>query len=264
MDSRMFDVDGCSVAVHARAGEAPRVVFISAIGQRLTDWAPVIENLTTGPAMLAYDRPGIGRSSPRPAPNLPLPYSGFATELAGLLDALAVERPVVLVGHSFGSLISRAFAYGWPEQVAGMVHVDGSLPTFDLGGRTTAPDIDAEDDETGTVVDVDAEANEIADAAPPPVPTVVLSRAVGWWYPPPATAPPDEDARWHRHHTELATRSQGVRLIANAAGHQLPRDAPELVAYAVDAVVSAARRGARQVTVEPDHVRLRSATVERP
>lgn len=261
MNSVLVDVAGHPVAATVGAGPEPVVVFISAMGQPLTDWATVIDKLSTGPAALAYDRPGIGRTPPRPAPNPPLPYSAFATELARLLDTLQIMRPVVLVGHSFGSLIARAFAHKWPARVVGVVHVDGGLPTFDLGGRNQESHIDAEHDETGTVIDVDAEAEELAAAAPPSVPTVVLSRAPGWWYPPPAVAPPDQDARWHSHHADLAARSGGVRLVANSAGHQLPRDAPKLVAYAVDAVVTAVRDGVRHVTIAPAEVALRSGAV---
>ena len=45
---------------------------------------------------------------------------------------MGIGRPVVLVGHSVGSLIIRMFAAAHPEQVAGTVHVDGSLPRLIL------------------------------------------------------------------------------------------------------------------------------------
>jgi pimeloyl-ACP methyl ester carboxylesterase len=57
-----------------------------------------------------------------------LPYSAFAVELADLLDQQTVTGPLVVVGHSFGSLIARMFAARHPHRVAGMVHVDGSIP----------------------------------------------------------------------------------------------------------------------------------------
>jgi pimeloyl-ACP methyl ester carboxylesterase len=256
MEDAAVSVAGHLLAVRRGAGDRPLVVFVSAMGQSLTDWTAVIDRLDSRPATLAYDRPGIGGTPPRPAPKPPIPYTGFAAELAELLDALGLVRPVVLVGHSFGSLIVRALAQRWPRRVAGMVHVDGSLPTFVLGKRREAY-IDGEDERTGTVIDIVTDAALIADAQPPQVPTVVLSRAVGWDYPPPAVAPPDQDARWHGHHADLARRSGGVRLVAHSAGHQLPREAPDLVALAVDAVVNAVRAGQRTVSLDP--VRVRAA-----
>ncbi|MQA78082.1 MAG: alpha/beta fold hydrolase [Streptosporangiales bacterium] len=43
-------------------------------------------------------------------------------------DRLGVDRTVVLVGHSIGSFIVRVLASQWPDRVAGMVYVDGTVP----------------------------------------------------------------------------------------------------------------------------------------
>jgi pimeloyl-ACP methyl ester carboxylesterase len=249
----LVDVDGRPVATRIGSGQEPTVVFISALGQRLTDWTQVVEGLTTAPMTVTFDRPAIGDTPPRPGTNPPMPYSAFASELANLLEALKIAQSMVLVGHSFGSLIARAFALRWPARLAGMVHVDGSLPTLDLGSDRR-PRIDG-DGETGTVVDGATDAVAVAEATPPQVPTVVLSRAVGWWYPPPAVAPPDEDARWHQHHADLAARSGGVRIVADHAGHQLPREAPDLVALAVNAVVEAVRNSSKTISIPSAAVR---------
>ena len=61
----------------------------------------------------------------------------MATDLHILLDRAHVPGPFVLVGHSSGAQYVRIFAGRYPEQVAGMVLLDGqpaeafeSLPIF--------------------------------------------------------------------------------------------------------------------------------------
>ena len=57
----------------------------------------------------------------------PLPQDGVAvaTDLHILLDRAHVPGPFVLVGHSSGAQYVRIFAGRYPEQVAGMVLLDG-------------------------------------------------------------------------------------------------------------------------------------------
>jgi pimeloyl-ACP methyl ester carboxylesterase len=74
----------------------PPVVMVAALGEPGFSWQPAIKLLTTSPAVVTYDRPGIGPSPPRRAPNPPLPYSAFAAELAALLDQRDVCEPVGL------------------------------------------------------------------------------------------------------------------------------------------------------------------------
>jgi pimeloyl-ACP methyl ester carboxylesterase len=114
------------------AGSSPPVVFIAPLGTGGASWKPVIDLLTTSPTTVTYDRPGTGDAAPRPAPNPPLPYSAFADELAALLDEHGITERAVVVSHSVGSLIARAFASGHLGRVAGMIHVDGSIPRLSL------------------------------------------------------------------------------------------------------------------------------------
>ncbi len=68
-----------------------------------------------------YDQRGHGRSS--------VPPTGYriadsVADLAGLLDALGIDEPVVLVGNSFGGTVALAFAVAHPERVAGLVLIE--------------------------------------------------------------------------------------------------------------------------------------------
>lgn len=246
------DVAGQPIHADVIPGADPPVVLVAQIGTACDSWQPVIDRLTTGPAVVTYDRPGIGASPPRPAPNPPLPYSAFGGELAAMLDALGLGQPVVLVGHSVGSVIVRAFAARWPDQVAGMVHVDGSWPGLDLA-HWVGPHIDG-DGPNCTAFDTARGAAEITGVDWPPVPGVVLVRTPGAWA---GDTPfdPDVDRFWHEQAAILAAELGVPRVVADDAGHQMVREVPALVAYAVDEVVRAVQE---QRGVELDDAALRA------
>ncbi|MFO0586965.1 MAG: alpha/beta hydrolase [Polyangiaceae bacterium] len=95
----------------------------------------VMDNLsslyfTLGSALAAscdvvlYDLRGHGLSS-RPESGYTL--CDMVEDLASILDALAVNRPVFLVGNSFGGLLALGFATAHPERVRGVVLVDGHV-----------------------------------------------------------------------------------------------------------------------------------------
>lgn len=74
--------------------------------------------------VILYDLRGHGMSS--------RPEGGYGTDdmvadLAALLDALGVDRPVFLVGNSFGGLLGLAFAARFPERARGLVLIDGHV-----------------------------------------------------------------------------------------------------------------------------------------
>jgi pimeloyl-ACP methyl ester carboxylesterase len=52
-------------------------------------------------------------------------------DLHTLLDVAAVPGPYLLVGFSFGGLLAIMYGATYPDQVMGMVSLDGSLPTDD-------------------------------------------------------------------------------------------------------------------------------------
>ena len=249
------DVSGQLIAAEKVDGADPPVVLVAQLGTAGSDWYPVIDHLATGTTVVTYDRPGIGQSPPRPAPNPDLPYSAHAEELAGLLDGLGVTQPVVLVGHSIGSLIARLFAHRYPQRVAGMVHVDGSSiamqPWPDLPPEFQTEWRDGEGP-AATRFDIPAGRDEVTKARSPVVPRIVLVRTQ-------RNVPAEHytdagEQRWQEEQALLAERTGAALIVALDASHMLPRDAPALVAYAVDEVVRAAREG--HFTVELDRDRL--------
>jgi pimeloyl-ACP methyl ester carboxylesterase len=85
--------------------------------------------------VVLYDMRGHGMSE-RPA-------SGYAVadlvaDLAALLDALVIDRPVDLVGNSFGGLVALAFAAAHPDRVARLALIDAHDGTDGWAAQMTS------------------------------------------------------------------------------------------------------------------------------
>lgn len=74
--------------------------------------------------VFAYDLRGRGDSEkPEHGYSVPL----HAQDLAGMIEALGLERPVV-IGHSLGALIGLYFAAHYPEKLSKLVLIDAGAP----------------------------------------------------------------------------------------------------------------------------------------
>jgi pimeloyl-ACP methyl ester carboxylesterase len=71
--------------------------------------------------VVLYDLRGHGMSE-RPAGHYAV--ADLVADLGALLDALAIDRPVTLVGNSFGGLVALTFAAKYPERVARLALID--------------------------------------------------------------------------------------------------------------------------------------------
>jgi pimeloyl-ACP methyl ester carboxylesterase len=90
------------------------------------DWAAVQEKLAAaGLRSLAYDRAGLGRSDPGPAPR---DSQAVVADLEHLLEAAAEAGPFILCGHSMAGLHVRLFAGRNRARVKGVVLVDAATP----------------------------------------------------------------------------------------------------------------------------------------
>lgn len=110
--------------VVAGAGDGPLVVFEAGMSAPAAAWVTVQRAVSASARTLAYDRAGhLGSDVDAQARTV----DRMAQDLATLLDVVDERRPVVLVGHSWGGPILRAFAERHPARVAGVVFVDASL-----------------------------------------------------------------------------------------------------------------------------------------
>jgi pimeloyl-ACP methyl ester carboxylesterase len=101
----------------------PAVVIEPGFGGTADSWRAVAEAVAADTTVVSYDRVPYGASSRARDARTP---RDIARDLKGVLDALGIEGPVVLVGHSAGGVYARAFAGLYDSQVAGLVLVDSS------------------------------------------------------------------------------------------------------------------------------------------
>ncbi len=104
---------------------SPAVVFDAALGASSVSWTLVRPAVARVTRACAYDRAGFGWSEGGP---LPRTAGRLAEELRELLRRADVPPPYVLVGHSFGGLVTRIFAARFAGDVAGLVLVDPAHP----------------------------------------------------------------------------------------------------------------------------------------
>jgi pimeloyl-ACP methyl ester carboxylesterase len=103
---------------------SPTVILESGLGGDAYDWRAVQGNIAKQTRVCAYDRAGLGKSSPGP---LPRDVKAEVADLEALLKAADLHGPYVLVGHSMGGYIVRLFADRHLDDIAGMVLVDSSV-----------------------------------------------------------------------------------------------------------------------------------------
>ncbi len=97
------------------------VVLEAGIAASSLSWSYVQPELAKSLQTVSYDRAGLGWSE---LSRTPLSLNSMLQQLAGLLNAANVKPPYILVGHSFGGLLVRAFAHKHPADVVGLLLVD--------------------------------------------------------------------------------------------------------------------------------------------
>ncbi|HET9743956.1 MAG TPA: alpha/beta hydrolase [Terriglobales bacterium] len=120
---RMVDIGGFrlhlyeSGNVHGKA----TVVLESGISASSLNWRAVQGEISKFARVCSYERVGLGWSELCETDCTP---ASLAAQLHVLLQAGGITGPYLLVGHSFGALVVRAFAACWPDETIGLVLVD--------------------------------------------------------------------------------------------------------------------------------------------
>src|SRR5215469_10025387 len=113
--------DGAVLNLYCIGSGSPTVVFDSGHQDWAPAWSVVQPEVAKWTRACSYDRPGSGFS---PAGPMPRTSVRIADELHHALHSAGITGPYILVGHAFGGLNMRVFAYRHMAEVAGLVLID--------------------------------------------------------------------------------------------------------------------------------------------
>ena len=106
-------------------GREPVLVLVHGLGDEADTWRRLIPHLSSGGyRVLALDLPGFGRSEAPGKINL----KNHTAALITLIETLGPDTPVILIGNSMGAAVAEAAAVKKPEQIKGLVLIDGTIP----------------------------------------------------------------------------------------------------------------------------------------
>ena len=123
--ARLAEVGGATIEYIASGTSPPTIVLVNGAGGPLDGWSRVFGPLLRYGMVVAYNRPGIGRSS---RPTEPQTGALIVGTLRDLLAAIEAPPPYILLGHSLGGLYVQLFARRLPEDVCGVVLVEAAHP----------------------------------------------------------------------------------------------------------------------------------------
>jgi pimeloyl-ACP methyl ester carboxylesterase len=243
----LFDVGGYNLWISCTApvpGQ-PTVLMDSGLGASSSDWFLVQPSLAPFARACIYDRAGLGKSDPGPAPRT---SAQMIKELHALLAAAKIEGPYVLVGQAEGGLNMQLFAKLYKDETAGIVLVDAVHPDLDTRYISVLTPEQEQQREAGisstrehaTYADTHESGAQVRAAGPlPNVPMVVLRHGLD--LPQPPGWPVAEIERiWLQMQQELAAMIPGSKLIvAEQSRHFITVSQPEMVVQSIQEVLSA-------------------------
>jgi pimeloyl-ACP methyl ester carboxylesterase len=188
--------------------------------------SPIWDDLTAHTRACAYDRAGWGDSDP--APMEPRTADDVVDDLQALLAAAGEDGPYVLAGSSFGGFIVTYYAAREPDDVVGVVLLDGAVPDPTLT-LEEIPEIAWDHPENPERVDVipEFETRFAEDPQPIDAPLTIVTASGG-------DSGVEGQAFWFRIDPE-ATQ------VELAGGHDIDFDNPAGVVAEIMKAVEAAR-----------------------
>ncbi len=130
-------IDGRKIYSKYYKNGTPSVLFEAGLGNSNNTWEDIQDNISQITTTLSYDRAGVGKSE---GTLMPRTGMDIVQDLINLVNVVSLEPPFLLVGHSFGGLISRLFASIYPDIVAGMVLIDAAPENKEISFQNVLTD----------------------------------------------------------------------------------------------------------------------------
>ncbi len=253
---RLVNVAGRRVDVVRGGTSGPVVVLEAGLGDALDDWRRIWPGVARFAQVIAYSRPGLGRSDPDTGDHS---ARAEVVELHLLLREMRVRFPVVLVGRSYGGLLVRLYTSLYPGDVAGLVLVDGTHEQqvarwgaldstypgafrayFDSVLTTLHPGTAAA--ETRETMRIQA-AQTVPGLTPlPDIPLAVLTSMKSDSAAPYVNGTARGHEAWRAMHDEWFARSRNaIHIVTTRSGHAIQDDEPQLVIDAIRFVLDRVR-----------------------
>lgn len=122
-------------ASYSTAGDGMPVLFLHGWGLGHQTYRQVIEAVAAqGVRVVAPALPGFGRTDALPREQFSL--AGFARWLASFCDAVGIDEPAVVLGHSFGGGVAVRLAHDHRDRVRSLVLVNSIGGSSWKKGRT--------------------------------------------------------------------------------------------------------------------------------
>ncbi|MBB6369304.1 alpha/beta fold hydrolase [Chryseobacterium shigense] len=125
-DGQFAEVENHNMHYLEEGKGGPTVVFETAFDPAgHLQWYHIQKDLPKDYTTFSYDRSGILWSERGTNPKT---GDKIAEELHTLLEKSKAPKPYILVGHSFGGMLTRFFVKKYPQDVAGVILVDSQYP----------------------------------------------------------------------------------------------------------------------------------------
>lgn len=238
---------------------APTVVLETGLGAESAEWQTIQSALAAYCTVLRYDRLGRGASD---RPSTVRNVGHLIDELHTLLQIAATPPPYLMVGHSFGGLLTRGFAQRYRDEVCGLVLVESMHSRqFDVFGSAFPPPAESDTPEQASMrtfwtggwripdstperIDMPASLDMVREIVPlGDLPVTVItagSYSNSRFFP--ATTRDALQSQWEclqRELLQLSTRAR--QIMAPASQHFVQRDDPDMVIDAVLAMLAEIR-----------------------
>lgn len=275
LETRLVQLRGRQVraqvaGLDTRRPGSPVVIFEAGASNSLDVWGNILRTVAAEAPVIAYDRAGLGQSawdSVTPTPR------HVAERLRELLAQLRVAPPFILVGYSWGGILSRYFAGYHPDEIAGLVLIDPApvitmslaqhVAPFDSVGAGRAgfeaywsgfasmlsrsgPAVRAEFEVYRNLLTTELAQRDLRPPPAVPMTLVVAAKYLsiqGMQLPYDAEAHFGVDLRQRTRELErwVLAAPRGTLVVSNTTTHAIPREDPGIVVWAVRRVLESVR-----------------------